>query len=330
MFHSIPDFACVDIVHYSSRHRRCVTHQKIPGQFDAGCHTKPTGVKSFASCGAVPGRDVFVVVDACQGRVTNVEVRNFLDDGAMVLVTGSKFYQGPPFSGALLIPPELNTALAAATNNANNANCEALRLPAFMSEYFGSADLPPELTAWRAQLSTRANRGSAVRWLGALAEMEAYHNTGTEESRAAAVDAWLATVVERVAAAGGAAEVFEANGSIVNIQVRRGGSDGPLLSTGDLKKLHRWLTMDLHETLREAVSLDESALALACTPVFIGQPVEVAETFGVVRIALGAADVRALLEHSKDVTAQDEIVINKINLIARHFDVLLAAESIDY
>ena len=127
-------------------------------------------------------------------------------------------------------------------------------------------------------------------------------------------------------AAGGAAEVFEANGSIVNVQVRRGESDGPLLSTGDLKKLHRWLTMDLRETLRGAVSLDDSALALASTPVFIGQPVEVAETFGVVRIALGAADVRALLQHSKVVTAQDKIVIEKINLVARHFDVLLAAE----
>ena len=36
--------------------------------------------------------------------------------------------------------------------------------------------------------------------------------------------------------------------------------------------------------------------------------------------------VRAVLQHSKVVTAQDKIVIEKINLIARHFDVLLAAE----
>ena len=270
-------------------------------------------------------------MDACQGRVTNSELNSFLDDGAMVLVTGSKFYQGPPFSGALLIPPALNAALSAATNNVDNAaddaSSEAVRLPAFMGEYFGSADLPAELTAWRAQLPARANRGSAVRWLGALAEMEAYHNVGTEASRGAAADAWLAAVVERVAAAGGAAEVFEANGSIVNVQVRRGGPDGPLLSTGDLKLLHRWLTLDLREALCGAVDLDESDLAFAGTPVYIGQPVEVAEKFGVVRIALGAADVRALLDHSADVAMHDEVVVEKINLVARHFDILLAAES---
>ena len=57
--------------------------------------------------------------------MTNSELNSFLDDGAMVLVTGSKFYQGPPFSGALLIPPALNAALSAATNNVDNAGAYA-------------------------------------------------------------------------------------------------------------------------------------------------------------------------------------------------------------
>jgi len=28
-----------------------------------------------------------------------------MDQGVMVLFTGSKFYRGPPFSGAVLVPP---------------------------------------------------------------------------------------------------------------------------------------------------------------------------------------------------------------------------------
>lgn len=38
-------------------------------------------------------KDYFMVVDACQGRVTNEELKGWLDAGAMILLTGSKFYQ---------------------------------------------------------------------------------------------------------------------------------------------------------------------------------------------------------------------------------------------
>lgn len=52
---------------------------------------------------AVPtGADV--VVDACQARITPRAVRGYLGKGWPVLVTGSKFFQGPAFSGAVLVP----------------------------------------------------------------------------------------------------------------------------------------------------------------------------------------------------------------------------------
>jgi hypothetical protein len=44
------------------------------------------------------------VVDACQARITSRAVNAYLERGAIVFVTGSKFMGGPPFSGFALVP----------------------------------------------------------------------------------------------------------------------------------------------------------------------------------------------------------------------------------
>jgi len=44
------------------------------------------------------------VVDACQLRMATVAVRRYLALGCVVLMTGSKFAGGPPFSGIALVP----------------------------------------------------------------------------------------------------------------------------------------------------------------------------------------------------------------------------------
>lgn len=75
-----------------------------------------------------------VLVDAAQGRYA---VRTHLDRGWMVSFTGSKFWGGPPFSGALLVPYA-----------------------------------PPDLIAVRDY--TAVTPGLLFRWEAALAEMEAW------------------------------------------------------------------------------------------------------------------------------------------------------------
>ena len=50
---------------------------------------------------------VQIVVDACQMRLGRPRLRKYLDRGYLVLVTGSKFFTGPAFSGALLVPARL-------------------------------------------------------------------------------------------------------------------------------------------------------------------------------------------------------------------------------
>ncbi len=51
------------------------------------------------------GDSLTFVVDACQARISGAFIRAYLERGAIVFVTGSKFIGGPPFSGMALIPP---------------------------------------------------------------------------------------------------------------------------------------------------------------------------------------------------------------------------------
>ena len=47
---------------------------------------------------------VMIVIDACQARLGRARIRWYLERGFPVLLTGSKFFTGAPFSGALLVP----------------------------------------------------------------------------------------------------------------------------------------------------------------------------------------------------------------------------------
>jgi len=51
------------------------------------------------------GDHITLVVDACQARITEAAVNDYLARDAIVFVTGSKFMGGPPFSGFALVPP---------------------------------------------------------------------------------------------------------------------------------------------------------------------------------------------------------------------------------
>jgi hypothetical protein len=52
-----------------------------------------------------------ILVDACQFRIATPTLRAYLQQGFMVALTGSKFFTGPSFSGALLLPASLGRRL---------------------------------------------------------------------------------------------------------------------------------------------------------------------------------------------------------------------------
>jgi hypothetical protein len=106
---------------------------------------------------------VQVVVDACQTRLGRPRLRKYLDRGYLVIVTGSKFFTGPAFSGALLVPASLAGAVGASRGIA----------PGFRA-YGSRSDWPAHWRALRSCFPVRANLGQWLRWEAALEEMRAY------------------------------------------------------------------------------------------------------------------------------------------------------------
>ncbi len=108
--------------------------------------------------------DVQVVVDACQMRLGRARLRKYLARGYIVIVTGSKFFTGPPFSGALLVPGGFAAALNAAS-----------AVPEGLLEYISCSDWPRNWPLLRARFPVRTNFGQWLRWEAAIEEIGAYY-----------------------------------------------------------------------------------------------------------------------------------------------------------
>ena len=117
---------------------------------------------------------VQIVVDACQMRLGRTRLRKYLNRGYLVLVTGSKFFTGPPFSGALLVP----SALAPDFNAAGD-------IAPGLLEYTSRSDWPKHWPGLRSRFPIRANFGQWLRWEAALEEIRAYYSIPDEFRRMA-------------------------------------------------------------------------------------------------------------------------------------------------
>jgi len=106
---------------------------------------------------------VLVVVDCCQLRCSRERVQQLLQLGFMVAITGSKFFGGPPFSGALLLPPKILGRI------------RQLALPDGLADYSSRLDWSPDLRAkvWM-RWTNAANLGLGLRRIAALSEMERF------------------------------------------------------------------------------------------------------------------------------------------------------------
>ena len=104
---------------------------------------------------------VLVVVDACQLRCSPGQIREDLRAGFMVMITGSKFAGGPPFAGAILVPPAIVEGL------------DVLELPPGLAAYTAAGDWSATLRRKIGQpFAAPHNIGAGLRWEAALAELE--------------------------------------------------------------------------------------------------------------------------------------------------------------
>jgi len=113
---------------------------------------------------AHPGR-IDVMVDAAQMRVAHGALHRYLEEGFIVLISASKFFTGPPFAGALLVPSQVTKRL------------EGLPpLPGGFADYSTPYEFPSEWRHLTTGLRHEANLGLLLRWRAGFWEMNAFHS----------------------------------------------------------------------------------------------------------------------------------------------------------
>ncbi|TWU59005.1 hypothetical protein Poly51_17900 [Rubripirellula tenax] len=203
------------------------------------------------------GDQVMLVVDAAQGRLAADAYQDALDRGCWVSVTGSKFFGGAPFAGALLAP--------------SGVDASAIRTcPAELASYFCRGSLPERWDVNFGANDDWMNVGLLIRWAGAAAEIESFFNI-PPTTRQRIADRFRVAVRENFYGSNsvGLLEPF------VDIDVLPGIVDGPTVfslefpgeNSDSLKSLHRSLVRDGW---------------------YLGQPVAIGGGRNVLRVALGA------------------------------------------
>jgi len=276
-----------------------------------------------------------IVVDACQARLSARSVQAYLQLNAVVLITGSKFFTGPPFAGALLIPAAI----------ARRLDVDAL--PAGLDAYFGRDEFPQHCKA-AAELPACGNYGLSLRWHAALAEMRAFSMVPLSRRaeilcgfgdvvRAAIAGFPALTLLEAPQITRGAAdEAWERLPSIFSFSLRAPHAPGRWLTPVEARAVYLWLNADLSGILP-----GEEAASRIC---HIGQPVRLpqppaarpgAEGFmGVLRVSAGARLISGEPSHKglphplriEREFADLRMVFKKIDFILRHWQILYVAD----
>ncbi len=191
-------------------------------------------------------RHVTVVVDACQLRCPRERLQADLKAGFMVMITGSKFAGGPPFAGALLLPPGMAKRLD-----------ERRSAPAGLAAYSALFDWPGSLQQdFTAALDTLFNLGLGLRWEAALASIEAFF--ALPESLRTQILTWFGDEVRRHIAARRHLRLAKGAPDTTIFPVVTKGAESPAEATA------------LYRALAEEG--DRPDLARSC---HVGQPVEI-------------------------------------------------------
>jgi hypothetical protein len=306
---------CGNVVDASREMDDFIAHSLSKGSFPIvhGVFGGKTGLRDSKMPGSMEaGAKSLGVVDACQGRFSREEIKEWLDQDSLVLFTASKFYQAPPFCGAVIIPPRIAQKLRQAPVPSNKNMFSICGLGGFMTQ----KELPDCMEHWKPHLPKDGfnNLGLVLRWEAGLAGMEALEDV-PDKVRTEAVNEW-AGFVSYMVNNEAMLDAWCVERSIVSIRVAK---QAGWLSMSELRDLYRWMSMDVASLVKDATIEEKQALS---KPAYIGQPVDVSETHGVVRIALGVDSLLCYLD-DKDATLQEDyFAVKKLAAIARHFETL--------
>ncbi len=234
------------------------------------------------------GDRLTVVVDAAQMRIDQSTVRAHVHDGRMVFVTGSKFFGGPPFSGAVLIPR-------------TSVSHRDKPVPAGLADFLSHHDVPADLTALRAAGGEKPNFGLVLRWRAAIAEIRSFLNASPEIRDE--ILRRLARGIRETIDASPHLSLVESPYTAFPTDDQRGLDDLPTIFTFVVldadghaydmeaaKEIHKMLVWDVSGEHGLASGLGSRQLARQ--PFHLGQPVAIGQpgrrVGGALRIAIGA------------------------------------------
>ena len=220
----------------------------------------------------------FWVIDVCQMRTTQKLINNLLRLNCMVMLTGSKFYQSPPFCGALLVPKSISSKLV---------NIQDSAIEPFL-KIFSTSDIPLNHPKLRSKFRHNENYGTLLRWEAAVSEMKLLSFFG-EDMVTMAVDRWNAFIISQLQIKSSYFELMPdqqfTNRSIVSFNVKH--PDGSLLSDEELRVLYL------------EICAKERNDFFDFKKIIIGQPVKY-DNKSFIRLALGSYNVRMLIANDFD------------------------------
>ena len=85
------------------------------------------------------------VANAVQGRLEKPWLKEALDKDAVVMTSGSRFYRGPPHSGAVFIPPSIMSKLKQVDSEEIHREWKGGLVPTGLNTFFGKNEFPKEL-----------------------------------------------------------------------------------------------------------------------------------------------------------------------------------------
>ncbi len=270
-----------------------------------------------------------IIVDGSQMRLDSKDINEYLNKGYIVTITGSKYYTGPPYSGALLIPAEVGEVKELKEND----------LPKGLSNYYNHSDWPK---SWNCSqnLSNGFNYGSYMRWNAAIAEMKRYFKT-PPLYRNLGIEMFCNYVEESIKEAPFLEQLFDEEFQIHSVNTEEIGlkkirtifpffikKEHTVLDVENVKKLYVLLNSDLSEHFQNKAI---ETLRIASQKCHIGQAVQVLyksdKQSAVLRISLGARvisdswrdkDVSIFFSSIEEQMNQVTVIIKKIELIANH------------
>jgi hypothetical protein len=238
---------------------------------------------------------VMWTVDLCQFRASRLLINGLLGQNCMVLITGSKFYQAPPFCGALLVPRTI-------TNRFKYVDPELL---APFHRIFTKYDIPVELRDKFFGFPDVQNVGLMLRWETALNEMEHFNDLCSFERHSAAVE-WN-QFVNGLIDESDSLELMPdqelTSSTIISFRVKN--RQGQYLSHEQLRDFYASLCSLEHEGFSRY------------RKVLIGQPVKYGDK-SFIRLAIGANSIRQFIEGTMTFD-DDRHLVGIIDRLARAY-----------